>query len=185
MNLINVSFFFAVQWSFFPLIAFCHLILLDVSKSFRLSLSCVVPHPLSRCFFLLLCCLHLIFVLYSSDSVETYSFMLCAMFILFMMRVCFIYSIFLVWRSTNTNCEYFMKGKSSFRIKLLFCDSILKLYVSECVHADVRISRSFYLESEGFSKTILFAFWIPFFLLLLSFIWILVQFFFSSFNLEE
>lgn len=104
------------------------------------------------------------------------------MFILFMMRVYFIYSIFLVWRSTNTNCEYFMKGKSSFRIKLLFCDSILKLYVSECVHADVRISRSFYLESEGFSKTILFAFWIPFFLLLLSFIWILVQFFFLIFQ---
>lgn len=70
-------------------------------------------------FLLLLYCLHLFFFLYfiyPSDSVETYS--CCAMFILFMMRVYFILFNLLVWRSTNTNCEYFMNGKSSFRIKL-------------------------------------------------------------------
>lgn len=107
----------------------------------------------------------------SSDSVEICS---CVMFILFMMRVYFIYSVFWSKAQQTQIVNILWMGKSSFRIKP-FCDSIFNLYAYVRVFFSPRL---FYLASEGFSKTISFAFWILFFFLLATLFCVLIHLFF-------
>lgn len=154
MNLINVSRFlrvfssvkFSFSWSHFSFwfysMSFSHFAYHSYMSSFFLSFS----HSLSLSqslsiylifihFFLLLFCSHLIFVLYLFFRQCWDIFMLRHVYFIYDARVFHLFNL-LVWRSTNTNCEYFMNGKSSFRIKL-FCDSIFNLHLSVC--ANVRI----------------------------------------------
>lgn len=128
MNLINGSLFFDVYVytdSSVKFLLLDHIFPFDSTWCLLvislITLVCLFSHlPSSTtsfcCFCTVYICFFFLYFIYPSDSVETYS--CCAMFILFMMRVYFILFNLLVWRSTNTNCEYFMNGKSSFRIKL-------------------------------------------------------------------
>lgn len=184
MNLITVILFFYKGYFFSN--AFFRLIHVDVWWSHVASLSSLSHLLLLRCF-LLLFSVHLILALYLFFRQCWDIFMLCAMFILFMMRVYFIYSIFPVWRSTNTNCEYFMNGKSSFRTKLFlwFNSQIICKQVCACDCAYLFLY-TFILSRKWMSfQNHIVCFLDSNFSLLLNFICVLEQFFFSSFNLEK
>lgn len=204
MNLINVSFFWACAHSVFASSsASVKFLFLDRISSFDstwcllvislITLICVVSASTLLAFygvlFLLLFCLHLIFVLYLFVRQCWDIFMLCVLclFYLWCAWISFIQSFWSDAQQTQIVNISWMANQvfvSSFFFSW-FNSQIICKQVCACVRAYLFYFHSFHLESEGFSKTILFAFWIPFFPFYSTLFVYLCSSFFSSFNLEK